>query len=220
LSDDARGAARESRRLARAVERGRHPGEPDTRGRIQRVAIELFTERGYEATSLREIAEQLGVTKAALYYHFRTKDDIIDSLVDDRMARVQELIDWAQDQPRSVETKREVVRRYSTVLNDPGNYDLMRFFERNHASMNQHKAGMTMRERMLQLLEVLVDRDTPLPDQIRSSLAIMALHSAFFGMRDSPASDEERQEAALEVALDLIERSSTARPDEDDRPGR
>ena len=38
----------------------------DTRARIQQVAVELFTEHGYEGTSLREIAERLGVTKAAL----------------------------------------------------------------------------------------------------------------------------------------------------------
>ena len=38
----------------------------DTRARIQQVALELFAEQGYERTSLREIAERLGVTKAAL----------------------------------------------------------------------------------------------------------------------------------------------------------
>src|SRR5215831_17309726 len=37
------------------------PSEGDTRTRIQRIALELFTEHGYEATSLREIAERLGV---------------------------------------------------------------------------------------------------------------------------------------------------------------
>ena len=42
-----------------------------TRQRIQAVALELFTEQGYEKTSLREIAERLNVTKAALYYHFK-----------------------------------------------------------------------------------------------------------------------------------------------------
>ena len=61
--------------------------EPDTRSRIQEVALELFTEQGYEATSLREIAERLGVTKAALYYHFKTKDDIVCSLVEDARGR-------------------------------------------------------------------------------------------------------------------------------------
>jgi len=49
----------------------------DTRTRIQAVALELFTEQGYDATSLREIAERLGVTKAALYYHFKSKEEIV-----------------------------------------------------------------------------------------------------------------------------------------------
>ena len=57
-----------------------------TRARIQDVALELFTEQGYEKTSLREIAERLGVTKAALYYHFKSKDEIVTSFVEDRLA--------------------------------------------------------------------------------------------------------------------------------------
>jgi AcrR family transcriptional regulator len=49
----------------------------ETRERILDVALELFNERGYDKTSLREIAERLDVTKAALYYHFASKQDIL-----------------------------------------------------------------------------------------------------------------------------------------------
>ncbi|MGW0069548.1 TetR/AcrR family transcriptional regulator, partial [Streptosporangium sandarakinum] len=63
----------------------------DTRTRIQETALRLFTEQGYEATSLREIAEALGVTKAALYYHFKSKEEIITSLVEDRIRTLEEL---------------------------------------------------------------------------------------------------------------------------------
>jgi AcrR family transcriptional regulator len=48
-----------------------------TRERILDVALELFNEQGYDKTSLREIADRLGVTKAALYYHFERKEDIL-----------------------------------------------------------------------------------------------------------------------------------------------
>src|SRR5262245_5941564 len=122
-------------RARRAAERA---PEADTRTRIQQVALDLFTENGYEATSLREIAERLGVTKAALYYHFRTKDDIIASLVQDRLARVEELIEWGQEQPPTAQTRMEFVRRYSAVLHDGDNLKLMRFFERNQTAMHQH----------------------------------------------------------------------------------
>src|ERR1700733_7401802 len=51
-----------------------------THERILDVALELFLEKGYDKTSLREIAEQLGFSKAALYYHFASKDDIFMAL--------------------------------------------------------------------------------------------------------------------------------------------
>src|SRR5579864_3751687 len=47
------------------------------REEILDVALELFNEQGYDGTSLREIAERLGITKAALYYHFERKEDIL-----------------------------------------------------------------------------------------------------------------------------------------------
>ncbi|HEX3981907.1 MAG TPA: helix-turn-helix domain-containing protein, partial [Acidimicrobiales bacterium] len=53
-------------------------GEPgDTRERILDIALELFTTQGYDKTSLRQIAEQLGFSKAAIYYHFASKEDIL-----------------------------------------------------------------------------------------------------------------------------------------------
>src|SRR5271170_7729244 len=51
-----------------------------THERILDVALDLFLEKGYDKTSLREIAEQLGFSKAALYYHFASKEDIFMAL--------------------------------------------------------------------------------------------------------------------------------------------
>src|SRR5215471_4528452 len=84
----------------------------DTRARIQQVAIELFTEHGYEGTSLREIAERLDVTKAALYYHFKSKEDIVRSLVEDYSKQMDALIEWGRQQPSTAATRREILSRY------------------------------------------------------------------------------------------------------------
>src|ERR1700753_60244 len=51
-----------------------------TRERILEVAQDLFTDQGYEKTSLRDIAERLQITKAALYYYFQRKEDILVEL--------------------------------------------------------------------------------------------------------------------------------------------
>ena len=73
------------RRTAAAARRplagaGRHPDEGDTRERILDVALDLFIEQGYDKTTLRQIAEPLGFTQAAIYYHFAAKEDILVAL--------------------------------------------------------------------------------------------------------------------------------------------
>jgi AcrR family transcriptional regulator len=65
----------------------------DTRDRILAVASELFTEQGYEGTSLREIADRLDITKAALYYHFRSKDELLQALLEPFDVLVEEMLD-------------------------------------------------------------------------------------------------------------------------------
>jgi AcrR family transcriptional regulator len=53
----------------------------DTREEIREVALELFAQKGFEKTSLREIAGRLDITKAALYYHFPSKDELLAAIV-------------------------------------------------------------------------------------------------------------------------------------------
>ncbi|WP_329079613.1 MULTISPECIES: TetR/AcrR family transcriptional regulator [unclassified Streptosporangium] len=178
----------------------------DTRTRIQEIALKLFTEQGYEATSLREIAEALGVTKAALYYHFKTKDDIIASLAENRVKAIEELIVWARSQPRTDEMREELIRRYSHDLHRGRHHEIMRFFERNQTSLKNHPTMEKTRERMFELLTFLVEPEDPLPARLKHSMALFALHASWFMLRGEEISDEERQAAALEVALDLSRR--------------
>src|SRR5579863_7956382 len=88
----------------------------DTRQRIQSVALELFAEQGYDKTSLREIAERLDVTKAALYYHFKSKEDIVSSLVEDYFGQIDEMVAWARTQPRTPESRAQVLERYYRIV--------------------------------------------------------------------------------------------------------
>ena len=54
----------------------------DTKEKILLTALQLFARDGYEAVSVRNIAEELGMTKGALYRHYKNKRDIFDSIVD------------------------------------------------------------------------------------------------------------------------------------------
>ena len=186
----------------------------DTRARIQEVALELFTEHGYEATSLREIAERLGVTKAALYYHFKTKDDIVASFMADRLSAVEEIIALGRDQPRTDETRRAIVRRYSDLLATSRHHKVMRFLERNQTGLRQHPKSERMREVMLDLIDLLSDPADPLPVRLKCTLVLFAMHLTWFIDKDAPYSDEERTAAALQLSLELLDsaRAASGRP--------
>ena len=56
--------------------------EKNTKERILEEALKLFAQSGYMGTSMNDIADRLGVTKAALYKHYKSKQEILDSIVE------------------------------------------------------------------------------------------------------------------------------------------
>ncbi|MGW0808935.1 TetR/AcrR family transcriptional regulator [Nonomuraea sp. NPDC002799] len=82
-----------------------------TRSRITAVAARLFDERGYHATSLHEVAEAAGISKATIYHHFKTKDeilvDIFQGLIRTLTARQEER--WRQGAGSAEEMLRAVI---------------------------------------------------------------------------------------------------------------
>lgn len=64
----------------------------DTRERLHREAIKLFVEQGFARTTMQDIADRLGLTKAALYYHFPTKADLVRSVVQPAVDDVERML--------------------------------------------------------------------------------------------------------------------------------
>jgi AcrR family transcriptional regulator len=76
--------------------------ERSTRERILDVALDLFVEQGYDKTSLREIAEKMGFSKAALYYHFASKADILMGLHQRMHSALDDLLPALESAPANV----------------------------------------------------------------------------------------------------------------------
>ncbi|MER5889193.1 helix-turn-helix domain-containing protein [Streptomyces sp. NPDC001941] len=180
----------------------------NTRQRIQDVALELFAEQGYEKTSLREIAERLDVTKAALYYHFKTKEDIVISLFEDLTKPITELIEWGREQPPTLDTKLEILRRYGAALS--GAAPLFRFMQENQATMRDLSIGHRFKEGMLGLTELVRRPDADLVDQVRCASGLFTMHIGMFALKDVEGDDEDKRKAILEVASELITQAHRA----------
>lgn len=69
---------------------------PMTRDRIIEQATRLFVSRGYHAMSMREIAEAVGVTKAALYYHFSDKEELFMAVLTASLDRLAGIVQAAR----------------------------------------------------------------------------------------------------------------------------
>jgi AcrR family transcriptional regulator len=179
---------------------------PDTRERIQAVALELFAEQGYDKTSLREIAERLGVTKAALYYHFKSKEDIVTSLVEDYFGEIDQLVSWGLTQPRTPETRAEVLRRYYTIVAAAG--EVFRMLQHNQASVNSlaHAKNRSelFRERMDALVSILTEADAPLASQLRAAVALASVSFGCMFYADRAADPAQLQATVLDIAFELI----------------
>jgi AcrR family transcriptional regulator len=191
---------------------GEHQVRGSTRARIQEVALALFAERGYEKTSLREIAEGLGVTKAALYYHFRSKEDIVRSLVGDYFGQVDQLIAWGGTQPRTGATRAEIVRRYLGIVADGS--EVFRMLQQNQAAVSSLAAakerGELFRERLDGLIDLLTGPDAPLADQLRAATCLACVNMGCMHFQHRADDRSKLRAAVLEVALGLISETNRA----------
>jgi AcrR family transcriptional regulator len=74
-----------------------HPPETgDTRQRLLDVAIDLISRHGFAGTSLQMIADELGFTKAAIYYHFRSREQLLTAVLEPIFGRLQSVVEAAE----------------------------------------------------------------------------------------------------------------------------
>jgi AcrR family transcriptional regulator len=182
----------------------------NTREQILDVAIDLFTEQGFDATSLREIAERIGITKAALYYHFPSKADILGTLADQMYEHIFEA-------PATQEVLRggSTIEQWTSALHDMidrllDNARLFAMFERNHASLEQlastEERYQKHDERQAQLQALMSDASVPLKVRVRLASSIGAV---FFTASHALAvfhdvSTDELRASLHEVVDDLV----------------
>jgi AcrR family transcriptional regulator len=179
-----------------ATARGRQAGGI-TRERILEVALELFSEQGYDKTSLREIAQRLGVTKAALYYHFERKEDILLELHLQLHALGRDLLDQLDQVEES-----QIMAAWPDLLDAfidqvLANRDLFLLHQRNERAIHQladDERNRAENEDIEQRFRrLLANPAIPLADRVRMACSLGAVLSALLGaggvFGDVPASD-------------------------------
>ena len=189
--------------------------EGSMRDRILHVALELFTEQGYDGTSLREIAERLNVTKAALYYHFKSKEALLLSLMEELKESIDALVAWAREQEFSAEFQVEVLERLADLFYGDASR-IVRLLQENQpvirslaTEKNGHATGKPG-EWVFEILELLTPEDADLHRRTRIRTALMAIVFGSFASRRPDGgglsvSPDEQKKVSLVVARELLD---------------
>ncbi|MGV0810456.1 helix-turn-helix domain-containing protein [Mycolicibacterium boenickei] len=86
-----------------------------TRERLVEAAVRLITRHGFAGTSLQMIADELGFTKAAIYYHFRTREQLLSAVVEPFLTRMQALVEDAEHQRTASARADRLIRGYAEL---------------------------------------------------------------------------------------------------------
>ncbi len=168
-------------------EHGDEPPEAaSTRERILDVALDLFTEKGFDGTSLREIAERLGVTKAALYYHFASKDDILMALHMRLHEFGKEALSQMTEEPVTLELWGELLDKIVGQMLAQRKIFLMH--ERNQAALeklHREEHDSEHDDTQNRFRRLLADPRLPLRDRVRMACSFGAVFAGLFMSGDA-----------------------------------
>jgi AcrR family transcriptional regulator len=191
---------------------GRDRGNGDqagvsTRERILNVALDLFTDQGFDGTSMREIAGRLRITKPSIYYHFASKEEILLALHMRMHEFSKEALACLTGQTITPET-------WGSALNElldqmVAQRKLFLMHERNHAALQKlHRKNHDNEHDDIQqrFQQALADPSLSLRDRVRMACSMGAVFGGLFMAGDAfdNVSSTELASLVQEAVRDLV----------------
>src|SRR5262249_24702283 len=144
--------------------------------------------------------------------HFKSKEDIVASLVEDYTGQIDELIAWGADQPRTAATRAEILRRYVTIVTD--GHAVFRMLHQNQAAAQSMAGGRGRRselfkERRRALAALLTEPGAELAGQLRASIVLGGMSVAWMSFEDQVPDRDELVAAMLQIGIDLTHTNLT-----------
>ncbi|MBT2226585.1 TetR/AcrR family transcriptional regulator [Nonomuraea sp. NEAU-A123] len=181
---------------------------PETRAEILRVALRLFTEKGYEGTSTRDISSALGMTKSSLYYHFQNKEEIVASLVEGRRHELDDFIEWLAAQPPTPDRLEKAALRWLQGTT-PEHLQAMLFAQANQPVMRRlAEGGRDIRSNFDRVIDLLVDEGASMEDRLLTRMVFDTAGAALLSARGTEA-DPDDVIAAARRATTALARATT-----------
>jgi AcrR family transcriptional regulator len=179
-----------------------------TKDRILDVALDLFVEHGFDGTSVRQIAEHVGITKAALYYYFASKDEILMALHMRLHESGWEAVRTIGDEPMTLEVwgallsglMDQITAQRKIFLLHERNQAAFEKLHRDQAHADAHEDLQT------RFRAVLADSRVPFRDRVRMAGAFGVVFTGLFlsGEAFAAVSNAELRAALADAVQDVL----------------
>ena len=161
----------------------------DTLDRLFGAAVELLAERGYDGTTVDDIVERAGVAKGTVYYHFRSKADLVAALLDDGLERLAALFEQEMKGARGPQARlRALVHAELTYIQRYQAFSKLVMSEMWRVDRDWQESVRVLRERYASLFTAVIDEGVE-AGAFRAGLDAQSTASALFGMIVTAALD-------------------------------
>jgi AcrR family transcriptional regulator len=178
--------------------------------RIAQLALARFRVGGFVGTSIADLAGALGVSKAAIYYHYRSKDALLHGLVDPLLDAIDACIGDHNQPPR---TARQLLGAYLAVL--IAHRDVVPLITIDVAVLNHPTIGPRLRTQNHQLQSFLTGPDTSVSARLRAEAALGAIWRPLVAEPPLDLADPAHQHTLIDAAVATLQSS---RPSPDGEP--
>ena len=169
-----------------------------TRQSVLDTAQGLFTQNGYDATSLQMIADEMGVTKAAVYYYFRTKAEILHAIAEVSFTAIDALIDRASQQRSRAARSRCLIEGFVDLLVAKRHLSTLK--SNDPAIHRELRSGGKIEQLEQRVVEVLYGPN-PTPEERVSHLLVLSVPEIIPALGD--LSDDDLRQALVRTCLRL-----------------
>ncbi len=184
----------------------------DTRQAILAAALELACSRGFDHATLQDVAQRVGVTSAALYYYFESKDALLRALIEPLLDEVDDLVGAAETSSTITASGRQLLARYLDILIRQRQVVLCAL--QDPAVLHHEDLGGRLKKQRAQLRHALAGSNDGDASVVAAAAALGAIHQPVIDLEDADLA--KLRQSILEAATRALQ---TARESREARRG-
>jgi AcrR family transcriptional regulator len=173
--------------------------------RIARLALDRFRVDGFVGTSIADLAGALGVSKAAIYYHYRSKDALLHHLIDPLLDAIDACIHDHTTPVASARTARPLLDAYLAVL--LAHREVVPLIATDVAVLNHPRIGPRLRAQNHQLRTLLTAPDTSMSAMVRAEAALGAIWRPLVADTPVDLTDPANRQTLIDAAVATLQPS-------------